>query len=156
WRAPYRGLEALEPEDAAVLFGRSADIVRGIDALRGLFERRPPRLLVILGASGAGKSSFLRAGLWPRLDRDDSQWLPLRPIRSGRGGAIEGNEGLLAALEEVHHRFALRISRADLRLRIATAEQFVGLLRELRDAAARRALLSVAPYPLPIICLDQA
>jgi hypothetical protein len=28
WRAPYRGLEALEPEDAAVFFGRSADIVR--------------------------------------------------------------------------------------------------------------------------------
>jgi hypothetical protein len=28
-------------------------------ALRGLAARRPPRLLVILGASGAGKSSFL-------------------------------------------------------------------------------------------------
>ena len=67
WRAPYRGLEALEPEDAAVFFGRSADIVRGIDALRGLAARKPPRLLVVLGASGAGKSSFLRAGLWPRL-----------------------------------------------------------------------------------------
>ena len=78
WRAPYRGLEALEPEDAAVFFGRSADIVRGIDALRGLAARKPPRLLVILGASGAGKSSFLRAGLWPRLARDDSQWLPLQ------------------------------------------------------------------------------
>src|SRR5262249_19648744 len=66
WRAPYRGLEALEPEDAAVFFGRNADIVRGIDTLRGLAARQPPRLLVILGASGAGKSSFLRAGLWPR------------------------------------------------------------------------------------------
>ena len=67
---------------------------------------------MILGASGAGKSSFLRAGLWPRLLRDDAQWLPLRAIRAGRGGAIEGQEGLLAALEEVHRRFALRASRS--------------------------------------------
>ena len=156
WRAPYRGLEALEPEDAAVFFGRSADIVRGIDTLRGLAARKPPRLLVILGASGAGKSSFLRAGLWPRLLRDDSQWLPLRAIRAGRGGAIEGSEGLLAALEDVHRRFALRVSRADLRERLATPESFVALLRELRQAAARRALITEPPYPLPILCLDQA
>jgi formylglycine-generating enzyme required for sulfatase activity len=155
WRAPYRGLEALEPEDAAVFFGRSADIVRGIDALRGLAARKPPRLLVILGASGGGKSSFLRAGLWPRLARDDSQWLPLRAIRAGRGGAIEGSEGLLSALEDVHRRFALRASRADLRQRLADPKSFVALLHELRKAAARRALMSAPPYPLPLLCLDQ-
>jgi WD40 repeat protein len=155
WRAPYRGLEALEPEDAAVFFGRNADIVRGIDTLRGLSTRKPPRLLVILGASGAGKSSFLRAGLWPRLLRDDSQWLPLRTIRAGRGGAIEGSEGLLAALEDVHHRFALRASRADLRDRLATPDTFVALLRELRRAASKRALISEPPYPLPVLCVDQ-
>jgi WD40 repeat protein len=155
WRAPYRGLEALEPEDAAVFFGRNADIVRGVDALRGLAARNPPRLLVILGASGAGKSSFLRAGLWPRLNRDDRQWLPLRVIRAGRGGAIEGGEGLLAAMEEVHRRFGLRASRADLRERLATPGMFVALLRELRLVAARRALISEPPFPLPILCLDQ-
>ena len=156
WRPPYRGLEALEPEDAAVFFGRGADIVRGIDALRGLAARKPPRLVVILGASGAGKSSFLRAGLWPRLLRDDSQWLPLRAIRAGRGGAIEGGEGLLAALEDVHRRFALQASRADLRDRLATPDSFVALLRELRHAAAKRALIVDPPYPLPVLCLDQA
>ena len=156
WRAPYRGLEALEPEDAAVFFGRGADMVRGIDALRGLAARKPPRLLVILGASGAGKSSFLRAGLWPRLNRDDSQWVPLKAIRAGRGGAIEGSEGLLSAIEDVHRRFALRVSRADLRERLATPESFVDLLRELRQFAARRGLISEPPYPLPILCLDQA
>ncbi len=155
WRAPYRGLEALEPEDAAVFFGRNADMVRGIDALRGLAAHKPPRLLVILGASGAGKSSFLRAGLWPRFLRDDSQWLPLKAIRASRGGAIEGGEGLLAALEDVHARFALRTTRAALRDRLATPAQLVALLQELRQAAARRALLDQPPYPLPVLCLDQ-
>ena len=115
WRAPYRGLQALEPEDAAVFFGRRADIVRGIDALRGLAARKPPRLMAILGASGAGNSSFMRAGLWPRLLRDDAQWLPLKPIRAAKSGAIQGDEGLLAALEDVHRRFALQATRADLR-----------------------------------------
>jgi len=156
WRAPYRGLEPFEPEDAAVFFGRSADIVRGIDMLRGLAVRKPPRLLVILGASGAGKSSFLRAGLWPRLARDDAQWLPLRPIRAARGGAIEGGEGLLSGLEDLQRRFGRPTSRADLRERLVTPERFVELLRELRRSAARRALLSKPPSPLPVLCLDQA
>src|SRR5262245_36880391 len=155
WRAPYRGLEALEPEDAAVFFGRNADMVRGIDALRGLAARQPPRVLVILGASGAGKSSFLRAGLWPRLLRDDSQWLPLRAIRAGRGGAIEGGEGLLAALEDVHRRFAFQATRASLRDRLATPDSFIALLSELRQTAAKRALIAEPPYPLPVLCLDQ-
>ena len=155
WRAPYRGLEAMEPEDAAVFFGRSADILRGIDELRGLAGRKPPRLFVILGASGAGKSSFLRAGLWPRLLRDDAQWLPLRPIRIGRDGAVEGREGLLAALEEAHRRFAQRVSRANLRDSVATPQSFIELLRKLRQTAAQRALISAAPYPLPVLCVDQ-
>jgi hypothetical protein len=155
WRTPYRGLEAFEPEDAAVFFGRTADIVRGTDMLRGLAARNPPRLIVILGASGAGKSSFLRAGLWPRLVRDDAQWLPLRPIRAGRGGAIEGGEGLLAALEEVHRRFGLAMSRASLRERLSPPERFVEQLGTLRQAAARRALLAEPPFPLPVLCFDQ-
>jgi hypothetical protein len=79
----------------------------------------------------------------------------LRPIRASRGGAIEGSEGLLVALEEVERRFKLVATRADLRDRLATPEAFVALLGELRIAAARRALISKPPYPLPVICLDQ-
>ena len=66
-RAPYRGLQPLEAEDAGIFFGRDGPTVVGLDLLRGLRDAAPPRLLVILGASGAGKSSFLRAGLLPRL-----------------------------------------------------------------------------------------
>jgi WD40 repeat protein len=156
WRAPYRGLEALEPEDAAVFFGRDADVVRGIDTLRGLAAHNPPRLLVVLGASGVGKSSFLRAGLWPRLLRDDSQWLPIKPIRASRGGAIEGTEGLITALEGVYRRFAQPVNRAELRRNLATPEGFIDLLWRLREAGARRALISQPPFPLPVLCVDQA
>ena len=97
-RPPYRGLRALEAEDAGIFFGRAGPIVEALDRLRGLREATPPRLLVILGASGAGKSSFLRAGLLPRLARDDRNFLPLPIIRPERA-AISGETGFLAALE---------------------------------------------------------
>jgi hypothetical protein len=66
-RAPYRGLRPLEAEDAGIFFGRDAPIIEALDQLRGMRQAAPPRLMVILGASGAGKSSFLRAGLLPWL-----------------------------------------------------------------------------------------
>ena len=144
WRAPYRGLEALEPEDAAVFFGRSADIVRGIDALRGLAARKPPRLLVILGASGAGKSSFLRAGLWPRLGATTASGCRCGRSAPAAAARIEGSEGLLAALEDVHRRFALRTTRADLRERAGDAGAVRRAAARAAQAAARRALISDA------------
>ena len=76
-RAPYRGWAPLEEVDAAVFFGRDAQILRGLDVLRGMRTSGLESLFVILGPSGAGKSSFLRAGLLPRLRRDDRRFLPL-------------------------------------------------------------------------------
>jgi formylglycine-generating enzyme required for sulfatase activity len=55
----------------------------------------------------------------------------------------------------VHQRFGLRASRSQLRERLRNADEFVGLMRELRQVAAKRALLSQPPFPLPVICLDQ-
>ncbi|MFA5921894.1 MAG: hypothetical protein WC856_11485 [Methylococcaceae bacterium] len=66
-RAPYRGLEPLEAVDAAVFFGRDVEILRALDTLRGMRDNNDKKLFVILGTSGAGKYSFLRAGLIPRL-----------------------------------------------------------------------------------------
>ena len=61
--APYRGLARFEPEDARWFFGRE-DVT---DLLAGLADEEEPLPLVLVGASGAGKSSLLRAGLMPRL-----------------------------------------------------------------------------------------
>jgi hypothetical protein len=61
-RAPYRGWEPFDEVDAAVFFGRDAATVRALDAIRGMRKSGVDTLFVILGPSGTGKSSFLRAG----------------------------------------------------------------------------------------------
>jgi WD40 repeat protein len=59
--SPYVGLTAFGQEDAERFFGRD----RLIDRLTR--QVRDDRVVVVVGASGAGKSSLLRAGLMPRL-----------------------------------------------------------------------------------------
>ena len=134
-RPPYRGLRALEADDAGIFFGRDGPIVEVLDKLRGLRQSTPPRLFVILGASGAGKSSFLRAGLFPRLKRDDRSFLPLPVIRPGRA-AITGEAGLLVALEAAFSEAAIPIARADLRAVVEVgAVKLKPLLKALVDKA---------------------
>ena len=134
-RPPYRGLRPLEAEDAGIFFGREGPIVEALDKLRGLRESTPPRLLVILGASGAGKSSFLRAGLFPRLTRDDRNFLPLPVIRPERA-AINGDTGLLAALEQAFYAVGIPTTRAKLRATVeAGVEELAPLLQALLDKA---------------------
>lgn len=57
--APYVGLAAFETADADRFFGRE----RLVAQLKSRLERR--RFVAVFGASGAGKSSLLRAGLLP-------------------------------------------------------------------------------------------
>ena len=64
--SPFRGLAAFGAKHAPVFFGRSRDITKAVDALKDAGERGTPFLLVV-GASGAGKSSLALAGLEPRL-----------------------------------------------------------------------------------------
>ncbi|WP_263732251.1 helix-turn-helix domain-containing protein [Cellulomonas sp. SG140] len=61
--APYRGLAAYQPEDAALFFGRE-DLT---EALTVVVRGTPTTPVVVIGSSGSGKSSLLRAGLAARL-----------------------------------------------------------------------------------------
>jgi hypothetical protein len=143
-RRPYPGFAYLKEQDAAVFFGRDAQIVRGLDEIRRLARTGVTRMFVILGASGSGKSSFLRAGLWPRLRRDDLAWLPIPVIRPERA-AISGKYGLAEALRRIigEPRFAdgirqrrLPRSRADIQDFVQqTDEGLARLLAALRDIA---------------------
>jgi WD40 repeat protein len=60
-RSPYPGLAAFSREDAEYFFGRELETETLLKRLKR------PRLRAVIGASGAGKSSFLRAGLLPAL-----------------------------------------------------------------------------------------
>ena len=62
--APYRGLLRFEAEQADFFFGREADT----DYLLGKIEHNP--FVAVIGASGSGKSSLVRAGLLPALAKD--------------------------------------------------------------------------------------
>lgn len=74
--SPYRGLEPFGEEDSELFFGREGIV----DELVALVEGRAAspdtlRLLVVIGPSGSGKSSVLRAGLIPALRaRADGPW----------------------------------------------------------------------------------
>ncbi|HLW90578.1 MAG TPA: toll/interleukin-1 receptor domain-containing protein [Roseiarcus sp.] len=153
-RAPYRGLKPLDAPDAGIFFGRDAPIVEAIDRLRGLSAAAPARLMAILGASGAGKSSFLRAGLIPRLARDDAHFLPLAPIRPERA-ALYGDNGFLKALETAFPDKR----RADLRAALRGGAAGVRpLLAELVVAARARRIdgESATRAPMIVIAIDQA
>ena len=58
-RSPYPGLAAFTEADAEFFFGREAEVAQLWRKLTGR------RLLAVIGPSGVGKSSFLRAGLVP-------------------------------------------------------------------------------------------
>jgi WD40 repeat protein/class 3 adenylate cyclase len=68
---PYKGLRAFEETDAADFFGREELIEQLVERLA------TTRFLAVVGPSGSGKSSVVRAGLIPALRR----------------GAIPGSEG---------------------------------------------------------------
>ena len=70
---PYRGLSAFEQEDHHFFFGRDDAVGQVTGRLSACARPGGPvgrGILVVSGASGAGKSSLLRAGLLPQLRRD--------------------------------------------------------------------------------------
>jgi serine/threonine protein kinase len=74
---PYTGLRAFQEEDSARFFGRSSEIVEILTRIRDT------ALVAVVGPSGVGKSSFLRAGVVPALKSEKHPWdvLVIRPGR---------------------------------------------------------------------------
>jgi len=143
-RPPYPGLLAFQETDAAIFFGRNEEILDGLETLEHL-ERRgseAPRLLLLLGASGSGKSSLVRAGLIPRLKRDHEKWLPLPPFVPGTRPIEQLGQALGEAFSPRRDSpgFNDSIERV---VRAAEANPhggagLTGLVQDLRNAAGRQ------------------
>ncbi len=82
-QSPYPGLPAFTEELAPVFFGRDRDI-EAVCERASSEALQAPAFLLLLGASGYGKSSLLRAGVVPRLRADGKRWLLLNPFRPGQ------------------------------------------------------------------------
>jgi len=115
---PYRGLLPFDQDDAEVFFGRQRLTAELVVKLAGRLAG--PSMVVVSGASGAGKSSLLRAGLLPALaagvQLESSGWprivmtptgdplteLATRLARLSHGDAAAIRHGLAADPDRAH------------------------------------------------------
>ena len=75
---PYQGLEAFNESRGDLFFGRE----KLIQELNTKIKQSQSPLTVVLGISGSGKSSLVKAGLIPFLKQnDDAAWEILEPMR---------------------------------------------------------------------------
>ncbi|HEY1983774.1 MAG TPA: toll/interleukin-1 receptor domain-containing protein [Terracidiphilus sp.] len=134
-RPPFPGLASFTEEEAAIYFGRDDDIRRLIERLNARRAQGGARLVALLGSSGSGKSSLLRAGVIPRLKRDRSNWIVLPPFRPHTQpltefacalavacGPYTDSNKLRTALEDTTGGQVLRDLARDLRVRAGANE----------------------------------
>jgi eukaryotic-like serine/threonine-protein kinase len=73
--SPFRSLEPFDAKHSAIFFGRERKVTRAVEQLQSValprsnIRSRPTNIpfLLIVGESGTGKSSLMRAGVAPRL-----------------------------------------------------------------------------------------
>jgi hypothetical protein len=175
-RPPHPGIYAFEAEDAAIYFGRDEETRAVIEKLDARRTQGGARILLIIGASGAGKSSLLKAGVLPQLARRHRHWIVVPPMRPERAPlealskAIAQHAGAAAVWEDRHGKFqgphavdevaklarSLRIGESTAATLLLPIDQFeeVFSIAEPTERAAFLALLAAALDPqlgLPVM-----
>ena len=117
---PYKGLATFDADDAAYFFGRERLVAELVARLVGA------PLLAVVGASGSGKSSVVRAGLLPAL----------------AGGVLPGSHNWTQALIRPGEQPLRELRRATRRLDrtrrgILAVDQFEELFTACRDEEER-------------------
>ncbi|CAM5685340.1 nSTAND1 domain-containing NTPase [Streptomyces aurantiogriseus] len=137
-RVPYPGLDAFDEDEAAVYFGREAQAAELTRRLHATAARPAERFLVLVGASGSGKSSLVRAGVMPRLR--DRRWTVVPAFAPGVNplGALAGALAAAADRQEPASAVLRRLRQGPDALR--------GELSRLRGGRFRRVLLVVDQF----------
>jgi hypothetical protein len=153
--APYPGLLALECEDAGVFFGReqeTLEVFRILSAMRESMlagedrqHEEPPRLLIVLGCSGAGKSSLMRAGVIPQLTLRPARWIPLVPMIPKEDALLE----LARSISQTLNRYEQLATPLAIREQLADPASYGAIAERLRLAAQ-------APEATIVLPIDQA
>ncbi|MGE5783168.1 MAG: AAA family ATPase, partial [Myxococcales bacterium] len=126
--SPYAGLRPFQEADAARFFGRAHEI----EAVTARIREYP--LLAVVGPSGIGKTSFIRAGVLPALKNSGEVWETMT-IRPGRDPI-----GALAALIEpmLHEQASVSDRLAALQSLSARLTREPGLLGNVLREVSRR------------------
>ncbi|OJT26639.1 AAA family ATPase [Archangium sp. Cb G35] len=132
--SPYAGLSSFQEADADRFFGRTREIA----ALVNRISDRP--LLAIVGPSGTGKSSFVRAGLVPVLKRSGTAWesLVIRPGRNPLGALANIVAPLVSSSTTVEEDIAEQQRLVE---RLQAEPGYVGSLLRSRARRERRKIL---------------
>jgi hypothetical protein len=143
-RCPYPGINSFDRADAAIFFGRDLEIRQATERLEARRVQGGKRLILVLGGSGTGKSSLLKAGIVPQLERDRAHWIVMPPFRPER----EPLTNMAKALAEKAGR---QDSWREWRDRLAGAEAgafMAELADDLRigDARSATVLLSIDQF----------
>jgi WD40 repeat protein len=164
--SPYRGLEVFQAEHQKIFFGRDLAIA---EISQRLIEQslRGRVFLILLGMSGCGKSSLVRAGLIPELIRPGMvqavacwRWAILRPSESS-GTLVDGLASALCsdknALPELT-RLGYDVPRLAALLRDAPTHAIPLIEAALNQAAQQFATTNLrgkAPVARFILAIDQ-
>lgn len=139
-KPPYPGLLAFQETDAAIYFGRDPDIRESLEVLNTVHHHGGERFIVMLGASGSGKSSLMRAGIIPRLKYDTERWLVIDPFRPKQHPIQE----LAVAISHTFERYHLKRDWRQLKELLEKAAKqkdesvLLGFVEELRIESKQR------------------
>ena len=157
---PYKGLLRYEPEDTAWFFGREQLVA---DAVARLLTGR---FLAVVGASGGGKSSLVRAGLVPVLRSNPvgfAPWQvsitvpgrhPVAAMLKALGASDACVAGLPDAPEQVAER-AVAVVPPDRRT-VLVVDQFEEVFSVCRDDRERAATVALIDALCTTDCVDAA
>lgn len=107
--SPYPGLTPYGEEDAESFFGREDDVATCLERLVTV------PLLAVVGPSGSGKSSLLRAGLAPVLRRDGARVTVISPGRHPMDALASARVGKTSVLlvDQAEEAFSVCLDEAE-------------------------------------------